>query len=234
MNKLVSGCVAEFLGTFALVFFGAGAIILTGPALGGAGSLVTIALAHGLALFVFIAGCGYISGGQFNPAVAVGLVVAGKQSPTRAGIFIVSQLLGAACAAGMLQSLLGTHIANAPGVDLGATIGAFTKAGFTGQVIGIEAVLTFALVFVVLTTAVDERGSKHGFGALAIGMTVTMCILAAGPITGASMNPARTFGPAICGNHWNMFVAYVAGPLIGAVLAGVIYRLFWEPRGMER
>lgn len=234
MNRLVSGCVAEFLGTFALVFFGAGAIILTAPALGSSGSLLTIALAHGLALFVFIAGCGYISGGQFNPAVAVGLVVAGKQTPSRAAAFIAAQLIGAACAAGMLQALLGTHIANAPGVDLGATIGRFTRAGYTGQVIGVEAVLTFALVFVVLTTAVDERGSRHGFGPLAIGMTVTMCILAAGPITGASMNPARTFGPAICGNHWDMFTAYVAGPLAGSIAAAVVYRLFWEPRGIER
>lgn len=234
MNRLISGCVAEFLGTFALVFFGAGAIILGVPALGGASSLVTVALAHGMILFVFVAACGYISGGQFNPAVSIALVVAGKQPLARAGAFIAVQLLAAACAAGMLQALLGPSIANAPAAKLGATIGKFTVAGFTGQVIGIEAVLTFALMFVFLATAVDERGARSGFGPLAIGMTVAACILAAGPITGASMNPARTFGPAICGNQWAMFHAYLIGPLVGAVAAAIVYRLFWEPRGMDR
>ncbi|MBL0870441.1 MAG: aquaporin [Phycisphaerales bacterium] len=226
MSKLVSGSVAEFLGTFALTFFGAGAIIMASTP-GGGGNLVTVALAHGLVLFAFIAGCGYISGGQFNPAVALGLVVAGKQTPVQAAVYIVAQLLGAACGAGMLQLLLTPEIANSQAAKLGATIGALTTTeGATLRVIGMEAIMTFALMFVVLSAAVDERGGK--LGALAIGVTVTGCILAGGYWTGASMNPARSFGPAICGSHWVMFHAYIIGPVVGASLAAVVYRVFWK------
>ncbi|MGD9690709.1 MAG: aquaporin [Phycisphaerales bacterium] len=228
MNKLSAGCVAEFLGTFALTFFGAGAIILTSANFDKAGSLVSVALAHAFILFVFVAGCAYISGSQFNPAVSIGLVVAGKQRVGRAGAFIAAQLLGAACAAGMLQALLSPDIANAPDVRLGATIGKFTDAGAWSQVIGLEAIATFALMFVVLTSAVDERA--HKLGGLTIGLTLGASILAIGPLTGASLNPARTFGPAICGNHWNLFSAYLIGPIGGACVAAIVYRTFWTER----
>lgn len=227
MSRLSSGCVAEFIGTFALTFFGAGAIILTSQ-FGAAGSLATVAAAHAIALIVFVTGCGYISGGQFNPAVAIGLVIAGKQTPVRAGVFIVAQLLGAACAAGMLQALLSPDIANGSDVKLGATIGTLTKAGVYPQVVGLEAIATFALMFIVLTTAVDDRAPK--LGGLCIGLTVGMCILAIGPLTGASMNPARTFGPAICGNHWDMFPAYIIGPVAGAAVAAIVWRTFWTSK----
>ncbi len=224
MKKLFPGCVAEFLGTFALTFFGAGAIIMTAKEFNGAGSLVTVAMAHALILFVFITGCAYVSGAQFNPAVSIGLIVAGKQSPGRAAAFIVAQLLGASCAAGMLQALLTPEIANGQAA-LGATIGELTKTGLVAPVIGLEAIATFALMFVILTTAVDTRAGP--LGPLAIGMTVGACILAIGPATGASMNPARTFGPAICGNRWVMFHAYLIGPIIGACAAAAVYRAVW-------
>lgn len=235
MNKLFPACVAEFLGTFALTFFGAGAIILTNADAvkplgmsGAPGGLLTVALAHGLILFCFICGCGYISGAQFNPAVSLGACLAGKLKPVNAAFHVVAQLFGAACAAGMLQFLLTPEVANHAGPKLGATIGAMTTSGNLTGVIGIEAIMTFALVFVVLTAAVDERAGK--LGPLAIGMTVTACILAAGPLTGASMNPARTFGPAICGKHWDMFHAYLIGPAIGAILAAMVYRMFWNQK----
>lgn len=230
MTKLLPACIAEFIGTFALCFFGIASIVLAAKTgvTNAEGSLVSIALAHGLVLAVCVTGCMYISGAQFNPAVSIGLVVAGKQTPLKALIFCIVQLLAAACAAGMVQLLLTPNVANAPGVDLGATIGSLTKSGMDGAVIGIEAILTFLLMFVVLTTTVDDRG--HKLGGFPIGLTVTACIVAAGPLTGASMNPARSFGPAICGNHWMMFHAYVAGPLLGACLAGLVYRLFWDQK----
>jgi MIP family channel proteins len=227
MSKLLPACVSEFIGTFALCFVGIMSIVLLNPAT-GAGSpavgLVTIALAHGLILFAMISGCGYISGAQFNPAVSIALLVAGKQDLQRTIVFIGVQLLSAACAAGMVQLLLTPAVANAPSVRLGATIGSLTDAGNIIGVVGIEAIITFVLAFVGLTSAVDKRGSM---APLAIGMAVAGCILAAGPLTGASMNPARTFGPAICGRHWAMFPAYIIGPLLGASLAGIVYRQIW-------
>jgi aquaporin TIP len=227
MSKLLPACVSEFIGTFALCFVGILSIVLLNPATGGgspAVGLVTIALAHGLILFAMICGCGYISGAQFNPAVSIAVLVAGKQDLQRTLVFIGVQLFAAACAAGMVQLLLTPEVANAPAVRLGATMGSLTDAGNILSVVGIEAVITFFLAFVVLTSAVDKRGSM---APLAIGMTVAGCILAVGPLTGASMNPARSFGPAICGRHWEMFPAYIIGPLLGASIAGLVYRHVW-------
>jgi aquaporin Z len=233
MNKLTAGCIAEFIGTFALTFFGAGAIILAAGKMGGdaiapSAGLLTVALAHGLILSVMISACMYISGGQFNPAVSIGLLVLGKQPAPQAAAFIVMQLLGSAAAAGLWQVFLGADVANGSGPMLGATIGSLTKAGNVGAVIGIEAILTFALMFSVLCATVDDRA--HKLGGFNIGLTVTACILAAGPLTGASMNPARSFGPAVCGNHWEMFHAYIIGPVVGAIVAAVVYKVAWSKR----
>jgi MIP family channel proteins len=239
MNKLSAGFIAEFIGTFALVFFGAGSILMAAGHLGAqriepSAGLVTIALAHGIALFVFITGSMYISGGQFNPAVSFGLVVAGKQSPAQAGAYIVAQLLGAISAAALLQFIVGrdatgTWIANDAGVKLGATIGKLTELHDGRAVIITEGIATFALMFAVLAATVDERA--HKLGGLVIGLTVTMCILAIGPLTGGSMNPARTLGPALVGGHWEMHWAYWIGPLAGAGLCAVVYREVWVGRG---
>jgi aquaporin Z len=228
-----NACVAEFLGTFALTFFGCMSIVLTANSVlvpGGAGSLVTVALAHSFILFVFIASCMYVSGAQFNPAVSIGLVVAGKQSPVQAAVFIVVQLIAAASAAGMLRLLLTDAVANNPDIktNLGATLGSLSKPEWIGALIAIEAMLTFALMFVILASTVDDRG--HKLGGLPIALTVGACILAAGPLTGASMNPARSFGPAVCGRHWDVFHAYLIGPIAGACLAALVYRLFWTVR----
>lgn len=228
MKSLVPGCVAEFVGTFAFTFFGCASIMLTAPAAGSVGSLITVALAHALTISVFITGAMYISGGQFNPAVSIGLVVAGKQSPVQAAAFTVFQLLGAACAVGMLRVLLPSTIANSAEAMHGATIGSMTKAGLFGQVIGVEAILTFALMFTVLAAVVDDRA--HKLGGFPIGLVIGACILAAGPLTGASMNPARSFGPAVCGNHWDMFSAYLIGPIGGAIVAALLYRVFWAKK----
>ncbi len=221
--KIVRECVAEFLGTFALVFFGAGSIVLTSHTVGSAAgaNLITIALAHGLILIVFVTGAIHITGGQFNPAVSVGLVVAGKQPVHTAVIYIITQLLAAASGAGMLIALLGADVANSEVANLGATIGEFTKQGDITAVIGFEAIMTFALMWVVLSCIADNRA--HKLGGVCIGLVVMACIFLAGPLTGASMNPARTFGPALYG-HWDMHWVYWAAPMAGAIAAGALWR----------
>lgn len=224
MNRLGLGCVAEFLGTFALVFFGCGSIILTytNP---GAANLLTIAAAHGFALIVFVTAAQYVSGGQFNPAVSLAVLIVGKQSGKQTAAFIFVQLLAAACAAGMLVLLLGKKVADNDAVMLGATIGSLTRTGQGWSVFGIEAIMTFALVFIVLACLADDRAQK--LGGFPVGLVVMMCIFFAGPLTGASMNPARTFGPALYG-HWNMFAVYVLAHIVGGAAAAALWRLVYS------
>lgn len=223
MNRLTQGALAEFIGTFMFVFVSAGLAI---SARGNPNiTPLIIALGTGLALAVPISCFVYISGGQLNPAVSIALVVAQRQSPLFAAVFIVAQLLGAACGAGMLQFIF-LDAANAPNVNLGATIGTFTEAGNVLGLIGLEALCTFMLMTSVLLAVVDQRA--HRLGGLPVGLTVMACALFAGPWTGASFNPARTFGPAICGRHWDMHWAYWVGPVLGACLAAAAYRAFWS------
>ncbi|MGH7131876.1 MAG: aquaporin [Phycisphaerales bacterium] len=223
MKPLAPAIVAEFIGTFALCFFGIGAIANVQMV-----GLIGIALSHGLALSVFICACMYISGAQFNPAVSIGLIVAGKQTPARAGVFIVAQVIGAVCGTWAIAMLAATTTGIGAIAKAGATSGLLTDMGFVGRVMGFEALCTFALMVSVLGATVDDRA--HRLGGFVIGLTVTMCILVAGPYTGASMNPARTLGPAIVGGKWTMWYAYMIGPIVGASVAAVVYRLFWVDR----
>lgn len=230
MHRIAKACVAEFIGTFALVFFGAASIIMAGGPF-DAGNLVSVALTHGLVLGVFITGCMYISGGQFNPAVSIGLMVIGKQTPAQTLLFIASQLFGAACAAGMLVFVLTPEVANSwdpvrkTGSNVGATIGSYTLDGNVAGVVILELLQTFALMFAVLAAVVDARA--HKLGGFAIGLTLSLCIMAFGPLTGSSLNPARTFGPALYG-HWDMHWAYWLGPVAGAILASLVYKFVWR------
>jgi MIP family channel proteins len=232
MTKSTQACVSEFLGTFALVFFGCASIIVTRGSIGGeriyegGGGLMVVAFAHGLALAVATCAGMYISGGQFNPALSLGLVVAGKQSLGRAIGFIVVQLVGAACAAGLLQVVLSPSVANSADVKLGATIGKLTEMRFFWGVIAFEAVATFALMMAMLASTVDDRA--HKLGGFVIGLTFAAAMLAIGPLTGGSMNPARSLGPALSGSHWDMHWAYWVGPIAGACLAAVVYREVWH------
>jgi MIP family channel proteins len=223
--------VAEFIGTFALVFFGVGSIVVAGPMI-GAGSLVTVALAHGIALTVFITGTMYISGGQLNPAVSVGLAIIGKQAPSRAIAFIIAQCAAGIAAAGLILLFFGSELAEAPGVNLGATLGRFSSGETQNMVglIGLEAIATFALMFAVLATIVDDRAPR--LGGMGVGLVVAMDIMAIGPVTGASMNPARSLGPAAFG-HWDAHWAYWVAPIGGAVLAALVYRFAFEKPSKE-
>jgi MIP family channel proteins len=219
MNQsLLKKCVAEFIGTFALIFIGVGAINNNSIAAGV--GLLGIALAHGLTIGVMVSATGGISGGHLNPAVTFGLLVGGKISLMDAVAYWVAQLAGGAAAGFLLVSIFGANgvaIVAAGTPDLGKDV-----AQGTGIIV--EAVLTFFLVFVVYGSAVDVRAPK--IGGLAIGATIALDILFGGPLTGGSMNPARTFGPALASGHWNNHIVYWAGPMLGGALAGLIYGQF--------
>jgi aquaporin Z len=208
--------VAELVATFALVFVGAGAVIAADPT--GSG-LVGIALAHGLVLAVMVSVTGHISGGLVNPAVTVGLWVVGKISTVRASVLILAQLAGAILGALLLKAVFPAELFDATGG--GATL----LAGGTSQAQGIlvEGILTFFLVFAVFGTAVDDRGPFSKTAGLTIGLVLTFDILAGGPLTGASMNPARTFGPGLVSGTWADWWVYWVGPISGALVAAVLY-----------
>jgi MIP family channel proteins len=216
---IVRRMIAEFIGTFALVFVGVAAIGVS-PDKGG--GLLSIALAFGLTVAVMVSATGHISGGQFNPAVSLALLATGKMSLHDTLFYILGQILGAVAAAGVVQLMFGGYTTYngtpAPGGNFGVT-----------QTLVMEMVLTFFLVFVVFGVAVDKRGPNVMAGLL-IGLTVTFDILIGGPYTGASMNPARSFGPALVGRHWDAHWVYWVGPIIGGVLAGLIYKMFFLPR----
>jgi MIP family channel proteins len=216
--SLVKQCVAEFVGTFALVFIGIGAIY-NDPGLLG------VALAHGLTIAVMAPATMALSGAQFNPAVTFGLLVAGKMDTPRSLSYLAAQLTGATAAALLLVWALGDvkHVA-AGTPDLGQTLAGTARVSLV-QAVVIEAVLTFFLVFVIFGVAVDARGPKTIAG-LAIGFTITADILFGGPLTGAAMNPARVFGPALISGHWQHHLVYWLGPLLGGGLAGVVYGRF--------
>ncbi len=217
-SNLLKQLTAEFIGTFTLIFIGIGAIYNLGSVPGG---LLGIALAHGLAIAVMVSATGGISGGHLNPAVTFGLFVGGKIDLGKTIAYWVAQLAGATVASLLVAQFIGMAAvaSGTPDIDMAGRMVVSTT-----QAIGIEAVLTFFLVFVVYGSAVDGRAPK--IGGLAIGLTVTLDILFGGPLTGAAMNPARTFGPALVSGHWNNHIVYWVGPLLGGALAGLVYGRF--------
>ena len=224
MNQSVKAYIAEFVGTFIFVTIGAGAICTDSFSHGGVG-LLGIALAHGLALSIVISAFGAISGGHINPAVTVGLLVAGKIKVKDAGLYIIAQLIGAVCAGLVLMNVFPVTAWQA--VNLGTPDLAPDVTWGTG--VFLEIVMTFFLVIAVFLTAVDPRAPKiGGFG---IGLMVMADIFLGGPLTGASMNPARSFGPALVGRHWNNHMLYWIGPIIGGIIAAILYRtVFMEKK----
>lgn len=215
MNKL-RPCLAEFIGTFALVFVGIGAIKTVGH------DTLAVALAHGLTIAAFASAVMHISGGQFNPAVTFGLVCGGHMGVSEAVRYWISQLLGGLAAAFICLSLFGRDVVEAGTPQLAINLTA-------GQGILVEAILTFFLVFIIHGVAVDPRGPRAVAG-LVIGATITLDILFGGPVTGAAMNPARVFGPAIAANFWKDHLVYWIGPLLGGALGGLVYRIFIEKK----
>lgn len=216
-------CAAELIGTFYLCFAGIAAILSTQPPINSGIGLVGIALAHGLALSIAVSVFGGISGGHINPAVTAGMLATGRIKLPLAVGYVVAQLLGAAAAA-TVCTLIFPYGAVAA-TNLGTPLPPNPLPPWMNiyVILLAEFVMTFLLVMSVYGTAVDERGAGVNIGGFAIGLTVTFDILAGGPITGASMNPARSFGPALISWHWKYHWCYWAAPLAGGVAAAVVY-----------
>ena len=214
---------AEFVATFLFVFIGAGAVVSLGifsseggGALGG--NLVAIAMAHGLAIAILVSATANISGGHINPAVSIAAVLTRKISVTRGGMYVIAQVAGAILGALLLKAVIPDSLEGGLGSHA-----ILPEIGVTGGLI-VEIVLTFALVFVVFATAIDPKGPSH-LAPLAIGGAVLVIHLVAVPLTGASVNPARTIGPALAAGQWADHWVYWAGPLLGGAIAGILYQL---------
>lgn len=225
MKDALRHFVAEFVGTFALVFIGSGAIIAA-QAGQMAGGLIAIALAHGIILAVMVSALMRISG-HFNPAVTVGFLAARRIEPMMAGVYIAAQIIGAILAAYALKGLLPAMLTEASRIG-GQSIASEISAG---QAIGLEAIATFFLTFVIFGTAVDPQAPR--IGGLAIGFTLAAGIFAIGPFTGGSLNPARSLGPAVASGVFEGQAVYWIGPLIGAIAAALLYDTLFIRRDRE-
>jgi aquaporin Z len=213
VNKLI----AEFFGTFTLIFVGVGAIAAD-SATNGALGLTGIALAHGLAIAVMVSATAATSGGHLNPAVTCGALLAGKIPAPTALAYIAAQCAGALFAAFMVKMAVPSAWLDAVGMGTPA-VGPGVSVG---QAFVMEAVLTFFLMFVVYGTAIDARAPK--MAGLFIGLTIVMGIMAGGPISGAAINPARHFGPALLGGGMQNIWLYWVGPILGAAIAALVYK----------
>lgn len=228
--------VAELIGTFGLVLFGCGAAAVAGATtLGGLSGLglLGIALAFGLSVVVFAYAIGGISGCHINPAVTIGVLVAGKIAAKDAIIYIVAQLIGALLGAFVLQQILGGQLAGfSPGEwaygSNGWGKGYQNEYGTTAAFLT-EAVLTFIFLFVILATT--SKVGNSTMAGLAIGLTLVLIHLVAIPITGTSVNPARSFGPAVLagGQALSQLWLFIVAPIVGAIIAAVVWRAL-EPK----
>jgi aquaporin NIP len=203
---------AEAIGTFALVFAGAGAVMVDAKT--GALGQVGIALTFGLVIAAMIYAVGHISGAHFNPAVSFAFAISRHFPWARLSAYWGAQIAGALAAALLLRALLG---------DVG-NVGATLPSGSQGQSFAWEIVLTFLLMFVITAVATDTRAVGEA-AALAIGATVGLDAMFGGPISGASMNPARSLGPGLVAGELSALWLYVAGPLVGATLGALAYQL---------
>lgn len=216
MPKLVHRAIAEMYGTFALVFFGCGIIVMDSFP-GARGGLMAIALVHAIVLSVAVSSTMYISGAHLNPAVTLGMLAVRRIPAFDAAVYIAAQLAGAVVAAFAVTALLpgavGRLVAwGTPMVNSAVTL---------KSAIAIEAVLTFFLMSAILGTAGTKRAPQiGGFG---IGLTLFFAIMIGGPLTGAALNPARAFGPALMSGTWAAQVVFWVGPIIGALAAAMLW-----------
>jgi aquaporin TIP len=215
---------AEFVGTFALIFVGAGAILTAGAVRDP--TIVGVALAHGLVIAVMASAVGHISGGHFNPAVTLGFLVTRRMQPLLAVVYWVTQFAAATAGALLLWWIFPDNVVDAG--KLGVPI--LNSAISSGAGVVLEGILTFFLVWVVFATAADPRGAFKSIAGLAIGLTITFDILIGGPLTGAAMNPARAFGPELVHNVWSDAWIWYVGPLVGGALGALAYEwLYLRP-----
>jgi MIP family channel proteins len=228
MPSLARRLTAEAIGTFGLVFIGAAVVVVNGGFPNSGIGLLGIALAHAVVLSVMITATMTISGGHLNPAVTVGLLVTRRIDPVSAAAYIVTQLVAAIIAAFLVKLLLPLHAVQASMLGVPVIASSVTL----GQAIGIELVLTFFLVSAVFGTAVSPDAPRvGGFG---IGLVLLFDILVGGPLTGAAMNPARAFGPAVVAGAWVGQLVYWIGPIAGAILAAILWQSVLIPRTPPR
>jgi len=223
---LLKALVAEMIGTLFLVVVGCGSCYANPEP-----DVVRIALAFGLAVATMAQSIGHISGCHINPAVTAGLFVGRKIGLIKAILYVVIQCVGALLGAGLLYGTAGSkQIKNNAGVYEDQGMQGITQISGVnmGQAFGIEFLITMVLVLVVFGAAADEDNEVKGSAPLAIGLSITACHLFAVPITGASMNPARSFGPAAVGSFWTNHWVYWLGPILGGVCAGIIYQLVFK------
>jgi MIP family channel proteins len=218
---------AEAIGTFFLCFAGIGAIIATKEPIGSEAGLVGVALAHGLALSIAVSIFAGVSGAHFNPAVTIGMLSTGRIAPSQVGLYIAAQLVGATVAAFLCNMIYPADAVTA--ANLGIPLPA--KWVSTPVLLLTEFILTFMLMMAIFGTAVDERAPGMKLGGFGIGLAVAFDILAAGPVTGASMNPARSFGPALVHGMFDYHWCYWVAPIAGAVVAAQLYQnMLLEPK----
>jgi len=220
MYNLTQKLFAEFIGAFALIFFGAGAVCVDFQlrSAGGLG-LLAVALAPGLAMAIMVSALSHISGGHFNPAVTIGFWVTKRLSTLDSLAYWGAQLVGAAAAGFLLKGVIPDDIAT--NIFLGTPELMRDFPRWSGM--ALEGVATFFLVLVFFATAVDSRGAFRAIAGFGIGLTMTLGILVAGPFTGGALNPARAFGPALASGHWINWGIYWVGPLAGGFIAGLLY-----------
>ena len=219
MENAPARLLAEFVGTFALIFIGAGSIMtITDMNMTGY-SLVGVAAAHGFVIAVMVSALGHVSGGHFNPAVSTALLVTRKIKPVDWAAYVVVQLAGATVAALALSLLYSEVVKNATGLGTPSLAAGHT----TGQGLLLEGILTFFLVFTVFAVAVDGRGAFKIVAGLPIGFVIFFDILMGGPMTGGAMNPARWFGPALVSGNWSNGWLYIVGPVVGGIIAALLY-----------
>jgi MIP family channel proteins len=214
--------VAELLGTFALVFAGPGASAVD-AATGGAVGTVGVGMSFGLIVMAMIFAIGHISGCHINPAITLAMLAVRRITPARAAGYIAAQLVGAVLAGLAIVAIVGSK------GDAGATT---PHIGGTDAALWSELILTFFLSFVVFSVATDSRAQDE-MAAVAIGGYVGFAATGWGPVAGASMNPARSFGPAVAANVWDAQWVYWVGPIAGAVVAALVYEFLREPGARE-
>ena len=213
--------IAELVGTYFLILAGTAAVVsavLNLPIAGLPADSLTVALSFGLILIALVFALGHISGAHFNPAVTLALTFVGKFPLKYAPFYLIAQMGGAILAALSLLYMFGDKAKSV--ASLGATLPAPGVDGW--RVVFIEAIVTFLLMLVIMAIATDARSPKAAAGT-AIGFTLAMAVLIAGPLTGGAVNPARALGPMIVAEKFDAFWAYIVGPIVGAVTAAVLY-----------
>jgi MIP family channel proteins len=203
--------VAEGVGTFFLVLIGPGAVMVDAYS-GGAIGHASVSLAFAFVVTAMVYALGHLSGAHINPAVTIGFWSVRRFPSLEVGPYVTAQLLGAIAASGFLRGVLG------PVGHVGATLPSLP----VGAAFAVEWLLSFALMFVIMAVATDERAA-NGFAGVAVGLTVGFCALTGGPLTGASMNPARSFGPALVGGAWTAHWIYWAAPITAMIAAARLY-----------